>query len=291
MALTELKKKMKQNKTIITLAEPYFYIRNQIYTAKKKKYANKQELVALKDTKKGKRCFIVGNGPSLNIDDLEKIKQEDSFAVNRIYQIFNQTSWRPTYYCSQDLKVLEEIQQDMNIVLDSCDKVFLNSEIALISGVENINPEKLCYFYLDLETRYPQMPNFSEKIEDCIYEGFTVAYACIQLAVYMGYSEIYIIGTDHNYNINLSQEGKIQEHKDVVNYMKGLEGKLGYPPQLERSALAFRKARCVCESRGIIIKNATRGGKLEEFERVCFEDLLNPMQKGKEEGNGIQQKP
>ena len=56
--------------------------------------------------------------------------------------------------------------------------------------------------------------------------------------------------------------------------MPGLEGKLAWPPQMEKSTLAFRKARQVCDESGIIIRNATRGGKLEEFERVDFNSLF-----------------
>lgn len=232
-----------------------------------------EKFKSLKDTKIGKRCFIVGNGPSLRIEDLEKIKNEDSFAVNRIYKIFNQTDWRPTYYCSQDTKVLDEVKDDMEIMLKECKKVFLNAYVK-IKGKKLEDKENLYFFYLNTEEFFPELPKFSEDVSKQIYEGFTVAYASIQLAVYMGYSEIYIIGTDHSYNVNKKHDGSIEKKEDVTNYMKGLEGNMGYPPQLEKSTLAFRKANQVCKEKGIIIKNATRGGMLEEFERINFDDLF-----------------
>ena len=248
----------------------YDDVRNRL---KNRKYSSVKGLRKYKNTKKGKRCFIVGNGPSLTIKDLERIKDEDSFAVNRIYKIFNQTQWRPTFYCSQDTGILEEIQEDLNIILNNCKGIFLNSYIIkqkykIVTG-ENIN-----YFCLNTRQFYPDMPKFSKDVSKCIYEGYTVAYACIQLAVYMGYSQIYIIGTDHNYSVNLKHDGKVEKKQETANYMKGLEGKLCFYPQLEKSTLAFRKARIECDKRGIIIRNATRGGKLEEFERIDFDTLF-----------------
>lgn len=248
----------------------YDDVRNRF---KNRKYSSIKRLRKYKDTKKGKRCFIVGNGPSLTINDLEKLKNEDSFAVNRIYKIFNQTEWRPTFYCSQDTGILDEIQEDLSIILSSCKGIFLNSYIIKDKG-KSIAENNINYFCLNTRQFYPDMPKFSKDVSNCIYEGYTVAYACIQLAVYMGYSEIYIIGTDHNYNVNLKQDGKVEEKHESVNYMKGLEGKLCFYPQLEKSTLAFRKARLECEKRGIIIRNATRGGKLEEFERIDFDTLF-----------------
>jgi uncharacterized Rossmann fold enzyme len=67
------------------------------------KYSKK--LKSFKDIHKGKRCFIIGNGPSLKMEDLDKLKNEYTFAANKIYLAFEETDWRPTYYCIQDLKL------------------------------------------------------------------------------------------------------------------------------------------------------------------------------------------
>ena len=55
-----------------------------------------------KDIHKGERCFIVGKGPSLKMEDLEKIKGEYSFSVNSIVLSFADTTWRPPYYAIGD---------------------------------------------------------------------------------------------------------------------------------------------------------------------------------------------
>lgn len=224
------------------------------------------------NTKQGKRCFIVGNGPSLKIEDLERIKQEDSFAVNRIYKIFDKTDWRPTYFFCQDTKVLEEIATNLQPVIESVEGVFLNAGVEIINKYKNYEN---VYQFLLISLPYDRnLPKFSMNPAKGLYEGYTVAYACIQMAVYMGYSEIYIIGTDHNYNINKCSDGSVTQDNTVKNYMPGLEGNLWFLPQVEKSTLAYRKARSVCEKNGIKIANATRGGKLEEFSRIDFDSLF-----------------
>ena len=59
-----------------------------------------KRIAALKDKYKGKRCFICGNGPSLKAEDLNILSQrgEYTFGMNRIFKIFPQTEWRPSFY-------------------------------------------------------------------------------------------------------------------------------------------------------------------------------------------------
>lgn len=265
---------LRKNEKVNDLIEKYYQYKFFRDVAKTKNIVDKKRLKAFKDTKCGKRCFIIGNGPSLSIEDLNMLKNEDCFAVNRIYKIYDQTEWRPTFYCSSDARILEEISEDLGDFLEESKAVFLSSTVASSIKKEIKENTKVNFFYVNLESFAEKYPYFSSDISREIFEGYTVAYICIQIAVYMGYSEIYLLGTDHNYSVNLNSSGDLEEKKDVVNYMKGLEGKLVYPPQLEKSTLAFEKSRIECEARGVIIKNATRGGKLEVFERVDFETLF-----------------
>lgn len=55
-----------------------------------------------------KRCFFIGNGPSLTLDDLERLhlNGEICFASNRICGIFDKTEWKPDIYALHDLVYL-----------------------------------------------------------------------------------------------------------------------------------------------------------------------------------------
>lgn len=272
----KIKNFLKKHKFVIRFYEAYQHVHKRFICRDLYKNSSVKKLKNLKNTKTGKRCFIIGNGPSLSINDLEKIKGEDSFAVNRIYRIFDKTEWRPTYFFAQDTRIVDEIKDDVGTLLRECSSVFLNSSIYKQIKYGMKKKDNLYFIYIDTDTIncYPNLPEFSENISERFHEGFTVTYACIQMAVYMGYSEIYILGIDHSYNANRKPDGTVEENKNVQNYMPGIEGKLVFLPQLDKTTLAYRKARMVCDEKKIIIKNATRGGMLEEFERVDFDELV-----------------
>ena len=67
-------------------------------------------MAKIRNTHLGESCFIIGNGPSLTVEDLDTLHQKgiDTFAVNRIYQIFPKTDWRPTYFVSTDAVMLRD---------------------------------------------------------------------------------------------------------------------------------------------------------------------------------------
>ena len=60
----------------------------------------------------GRRCFLLGTGPSLTIEDLNRLheKREVCFGANKIFKIFNQTQWRPDIYCATDRRILSFYQ-------------------------------------------------------------------------------------------------------------------------------------------------------------------------------------
>ena len=50
-----------------------------------------KRLTDLKDIHKGRRAFIIGNGPSLKQTDLSKLRDEITFCINRFYLAFPRT--------------------------------------------------------------------------------------------------------------------------------------------------------------------------------------------------------
>ena len=232
-----------------------------------------QYIRSLKDTKKGKRCFIIGNGPSLTAQDLEMLRDEDTFAFNRIFYMFDKTQWRPTYYMCVDVGVLgmnlPEIQklELPNIILSSIVKGKIE-EAPNINYLFDYAKFKINRFAFD-------KPYISEDVSDHFCFCFTVTFDAIQLAIYMGYSEIYLLGVDHNYSAMADSKGKITKDERVKDYFQGLEKTNITVMNYEATTAAFEAAREYADEHGITIKNATRGGKLEVFERVEFDSLFS----------------
>lgn len=72
--------KIRTNKIVRILVYPFINYRRISDKQKYKLTLDAMYIRTLKNTKKGKRCFIVGNGPSLTVEDLNKLKEEDTFA-------------------------------------------------------------------------------------------------------------------------------------------------------------------------------------------------------------------
>lgn len=229
-------------------------------------------LKSFKDKYKGQRCFIIGNGPSLNIDDLNKLKGEITFAFNRIYYIFDKTDWRPSYYLTEDTKIIQQSLDEINnLNLD----YILTPDI--IDFDYNMKISNAIYFKQIMEKFNDDLPQFSDNFYEKTYWGGTVTYTAIQMAVYMGFKEIYLIGVDHNFSMYEDKDGNIIRDNTVKdyfcdNYNEDKE-KLEIP-NLDDSTKAYIAARKYCDKNNIKIYNATRGGKLEVFERVSFDEIL-----------------
>lgn len=220
----------------------------------------------------GKRCFIIGNGPSLRVEDLEKLKGEITFGTHRIYTLFGNTSWRPSFYFAQDYRMIKE----------DCDSI---SEISSKEKFIGMIPSNkypyirgATFAHIILKPFYPEPPEFSDNVSKEFYEGMTVTYMCLQFAVYMGFTEIILLGVDHNYSVVLKADGTVQVNDGVKNHFSADVGHTEVNPndnlpQLDKTGLAYIAANKYAKEHGVKILNATRGGKLEAFERVDFDSI------------------
>lgn len=240
---------------------------------------SKKAIAKYKDCHKGERCFIIGNGPSLKAEDLTKLKKEYTFGMNTIFKIFPETPWRPTFYFVQDTKIIENFGKD--IVSYGFDEVFvpLVKDYNYRNLLKNLSQAK-CFIMPDAE-KYPAENKFIYDLsKGVIGNGLTITYACMQMAVYMGFSEIYLIGMDHSFSVNMRPDGTIEYDKSVKSNHFGkdyAEGKMGttfFLPKLQETELAYTTAKRFAEYHGLKIYNATRGGKLEVFERVNLDDIV-----------------
>lgn len=265
------KKLLKSSSLLYSILSPLIkYIRK----TKEKLFCylfSKKDLKEFKNLYKDQRCFIVGNGPSLTSEDLEKLKDEITFAANKIYNIFEQTEWRPTYYLVQDPTTLVNIRDRVQEVGTKKKFVSISAKLAA-----SFDCDDCVYFYLNKDNYPYKKPFFSEDISKEIFEGYTVTYSSIQMAAFMGFKEIYLLGVDFNYSMTKNLNGEIIKNEGVNNYFGGSkkETEPDSMPNLEYNMLAFKAAKSYADNKGIKIYNATRGGKLEVFERVNLDEIL-----------------
>lgn len=253
---------------------PYKLIRKIYYSLKnfdetKDAYKITRNIRPFKDRGKDKPCVVIGNGPSLRIEDLTKLHELhiDTFACNRIHLVFSKTPWRPTYYFMSDEKLLES---DRGVLKDAPDTICFYPERAK-DLVKNGN------FYHNLIFDYCNEGRFSTDASIGVYAGSSVTTEMLQFAYYMGYNKIYMIGVDFSYNTTNKNDDKTYTYSGEKNYfIEGYmkPGEVADMPNVKANLLAFNAAREEVEKNGRVIMNATRGGKLEVFERVNLDDLF-----------------
>lgn len=222
-----------------------------------------EQIRKFKNKHLGERCFIIATGPSLTISDIEMLSNEITFGMNSISKIFEQTSWRPTYYGIQDRHVYECLEE--SILKNFNNNVFIADQIANLFKV----PDSFIQFpyngnyhiyegdYLNYSTK------FSDDAYHIVYDGYSITYSLIQIAIYMGFKEIYLLGCDCNYS------------KDKKNHFieSGFIDK-NASSNAERMLVGYKEAKSYSEKNKIKIYNATRGGMLEVFPRVNLEDII-----------------
>lgn len=236
---------------------------------------NGRALKKFHNAHQGQRCFIVANGPSLRPEDLDLLHErgEVTFGMNRIYKLFDQTVWRPTYYVCEDELICQNQQPEINAI--AAREKFIPIELNWYHGVDIKNAR---YFHINYreEDRYPY--GFSTDIAHQIDCRGTVTCTCMQIAAYMGFSEIYLLGVDHNYQKIIDINGNVIEDTSVKDYFcEGYDADIKdvVVHDMGNNTRAYMDAKAYCDAAGrATIYNATRGGKLEVFRRVDFDSLF-----------------
>jgi len=228
-----------------------------------------RRLKGLKDIHKGKRAFIIGNGPSLRQTDLSKLKDEFTFGMNRIYLLFPELGFHTTYFVSINDLVIEQFADDI---------LALPMPKFLAWRSHRHFPTQLPITELPtfLYTSYTG-PRFSSDVRCRVWEGATVTNVALQLAFHMGFEQIILIGVDHNFaskgdaNKTVVSQGDDPNHFAPNYFGKGAKWQL---PDLDTSEIGYALARDAYRNAGREVLDATVGGKLTIFPKVDYNSLF-----------------
>ena len=181
--------------------------------------------------------------------------------MNSIFLLFDETDWRPTYYGIQFPDFYSKYKSEI-------DQLDVEYKLAgdVISKQVKLSDD--CYIYpLNmLNHNWPHKKyhsKFSDNAFNVVYSGYTITYSLIQLAVYMGFKEIYLLGVDCNYSTNQSNHFKDYGIVDP-----------GVSTASKKMISAYKEAKKYADRNEVKIYNATRGGMLEVFERVNLDTLF-----------------
>lgn len=225
---------------------------------------NRARIRAFRDSHQGQRCFVIGNGPSLNKMNLESLRREFTFGLNRIYLLFPELGFETTYWVGMNELVIEQSVDEIEKVKSSR---FINWK------ARGLFAERNDLFFLREFFR----PQFAMNVEDGVWVGATVTFAALQLAFHMGFRQVILIGVDHHYSATgtphkvLEAEGSDPDHFDSSYFDQGTRWQL---PDLATSEYAYRLARATFEKHGREIVDATVDGKLEVFPKTEFDRIV-----------------
>ncbi len=228
--------------------------------------SNRRKIMQLKDINKGKRCFIVATGPSLNKVNFDLLKNEDLISMNRGYVIEDKFNISIKYHMCIDNKTqLKQFRENYNDLTH----IPTFYDFRLHSLFDKI-PNR--YFVL---TRFS--PRFMSDNGSVFGNGKSVTYTCIQLAYHLGYSEVYLIGKDHSYSTKAKPGTSVKVGSDTQNhFFKGYYNKkqIYDAPDYSGEEFAYKVALDHYTKNNSLIMDATIGGKLDVFPKVKFEDIF-----------------
>ena len=267
--------KLRYSKAVRILMKPAMDVKSYIVLKKFQKTDDAKKIRDYKNYHAGERCFIVGNGPSLTVEDLGKIENEVSFACNRIYSIFDNTKWRPTYYMCMDAMVystgvkenLYQMPETIKFIRNTCKKHGIPDVPGIIFFI--------MYYKVIINLEKYKKKKISTDVSKFFTMNFSIAQNMIELAIYMGFKDIYLIGIDHNFPVIKDKNGKII-HNNIKGHFDGAGSKSNNLDMCfyDSSTMAYQAYEDYAQRHGINIFNATRGGKLEVFRRVDLDKIL-----------------
>ena len=241
---------------------------------------NRKRWFDLEGIHDGESCFVLGNGPSLRAADLDVLweKKIPCFASNRIYLIYDQTRWRPDYYTCVDMLVFSHFK----------DEVVYNQDIAPLRFFPCSAYTEFDYeighnsLYVPVAHRRRDLLYFSNTPKQVLYLGRSVIFCMMELAYYMGFKNIYLLGVDHNYATKTEDDGRVV--LDTSKIEQSYFSTKYRPPKEEVIAInldaqnhGFQVAANFAQENELNIYNATRGGALEVFPRVDFDEVIEKI--------------
>jgi hypothetical protein len=222
----------------------------------------KEKLDSIKNVKKGERCVLVGTAPSINLIDLSRITDEFVFLVNRGYLLRDRFSKEPESITLADPHAFSEYNE--HIFQQNWRYIFLSCEI---SDKQPVKDNEIWFS----QWAYPRMDHgfFQFDCQKPLYHAYTVIIPALQIAVWMGFAEIIIVGVDLSFDARKPHfyetigNELLRSKTSSVTLSRNMQRGFNYAAQYIKQ---YSSAR---------VYNAGIGGSLECFPRVAWNDLFS----------------
>ena len=226
---------------------------------------HRKKVRAYRDLYKGRRAFVIGNGPSVRLEDLERLQNEVTFCCNRFHLAYPLIEFRPSHTVIVDSLMLENFGSE---IAANCDSDLMVGSAYLPRNL------KEDFTWIRLRNRAPFQFNFD--LTGPVAPGGSVIVVALQAAFYMGIREIYLYGVDHDFSfLRQTVESDLvsgEGNHFIPNYRSG---KPWHPPDVEEIETALATCRRFYEAQSGRILNTTRAEELTVFERASFDQIAS----------------
>ena len=239
---------------------------------------------------KGRRCFVIGNGPSLSKMNLDLLVNEVTIGSNGIYKLFDKYKFRPNYLLFQDSRTILGKAKEINELKGIPKLVSLNSS-------HLVKKDKYTYFFNlanhlgweNIKSSSPKelkgnLPIFSNNFAEFASNMGNVSHTAIQLAFFLGCNPVYLIGCDHSMadligefepgHVKITKENLpiFEKYHFTQNYYK-FGDEIGVP-FIELENQAYKSCNEFFKSSGRQLLNAGLDSRVPFITKIDFDSLF-----------------
>jgi len=240
----------------------YMKLKNSMYKISEKSQQKKlgklvksteSQMNAYKDKFRGQRCFILGYKKGVVLEELNLMLGEKCIAYNGICSLFSKTPLRPSQYLLTDA----EHYQGNGKYIDQLE-CFVASNVKVF---EDKFAKRPTYINMMGDGLIPQLPSFASTQSSEALRRIDDLYAALQLAIYQGFTEIYLYCFDGLYDAQLTayDEALLKE-----------DGQYDYP---EQAKTLLKNIKTYAASAGVSIYDMSNVSGLDMFEKKSFNDV------------------
>jgi len=238
--------------------------RRMLWDVRPQSWVSRARIKTWKGTGQGKKAVILCNGPSLLKSDLSLLDGVFTFGLNKINLLFDRSEFRPSSIVAVNPHVIEQNRDFFN---DTDIPLFLDAV-----ATKQVRARSNVIY----------IPGSSERVfaKDCsmsLYASGTVTFVALQLAFYMGFEQVALIGADHSFatsgpsNQLVDAEEKDESHFDPRYFSGNMKWRL---PDLFESEVGYVMAQRMYSAYGRNLVNCTEGGELEVLRRMGLADFV-----------------
>lgn len=248
-----------------------------------------RSLTRFRNLHEGKRAFIIGNGPSINEQDLTLLKDEITFTTNWFVNHPQYSEIDPKYYCVSSHEMFggwdaenpqpnpDWLERMLNKAGDTHKFISFPFRKCLVDT--GLFLADKCDFLLFDRPKYQidLKGGINLDLTQPMDDGYTgIVTFCLPLAHFMGIRKIYLIGCDSNYG-PVSDGAPKAYFYDFSQHMTRTTSETGLLRAWADNGPVFKTYEIVRNRfalDGVQIINSTRGGRLEVFPRVEYETVI-----------------